>query len=148
MINRLKPKPTKAWEHFYIVTSPGGRGGRLLSAPGQPGLGAGMLPAQARGNKAPGVMQQNRLELCVEINHPWRQGREEEDFCSRASPHLTKPQNAQAGSESWGRIQPAVTPAALEQSWSWPGTAVLRLSQELVFHPFAAPLASPCGRQC
>lgn len=53
----------------------------------------------------PGVMQQNRLELHVEINHPWRQGREEEVFCSRASLHLTKPKEPQAGSESRGRIR-------------------------------------------
>lgn len=52
----------------------------------------------------PGVMQQNRLESRVEINHPWRQGREEEEeeevSCSRASLHLTKPHKPQAGSGS------------------------------------------------
>lgn len=67
----------------------------------------GVSPARVRGNKAPGVMQQNGLESCVEINHPWRQGREEEeeDSYSRASLPLTKPQRAQAGSGSQGRSQ-------------------------------------------
>lgn len=99
-------------------------------------MGAGMSPAQARGNKTPGVMQQNRMESRVEINHPWRQGREEEEEevgCSRASLYLTKPQKPQVGSRSQGRIQPAVAPAVPEWSWSWPGTLLLQLSQELVF---------------
>lgn len=95
-----------------------------------------MSPAQARGNKAPGVMQQNRMESRVKINHPWRQGREEEEeevFCSRASLCLTKPQKPQVGSESWGRIRPAVAPVVPEQSWSWPGALLLQLSRQLVF---------------
>lgn len=126
-----------------MVTSPGSRG--CFLPPGSRGWVRGCR--QIRGNKAPGVMQQNRLESRGEINHPWRQGREEEVFSSRASLHLTKPPKPQAGGESRGRIRPAVAPAVPEQSRPWTGAPMLRLSRELVFHPFPPPLASPCGRQ-
>lgn len=100
----------------------------------------------------PGVMQQNRMESRVEINHPWMQGREEEEeeevCCSRASLYLTKPQKPQVGSKSRGRIRPAMSPAVPEQSWSWPGSRCSSSPGSWFFHPFPAPAASPCGRQC
>lgn len=52
------------------------------------------------------------------------------------------------GQRELGAIQLAVTPATLARSWAWLGAPMLWLSRELVFRPFAAPLASPCGRQC
>lgn len=95
-------------------------------------MGAGMSPAQARGNKTPGVMQQNRMESRVEINHPWRQGREEEEVCcSQASPS-NKASETPGGQQELGQDL-SVAPAVPEWSRSWPGAPLLQLSWELVF---------------